>query len=106
MKIKQFLDPVLITGTLISVVVSLALFVLNVGPIPSITLGMLCIIISLLIDLAVRILKQEATFVTYFSNQPNELIFVKSFENWDKYYEFAMDSLKRAEKRVDITNFY
>ena len=60
MNIRQFLDPVILVGTLVSVVLSLALFAANVEAIPSITFGLLGIVISLLIDLTARLSYQEA----------------------------------------------
>ena len=50
MKIKKHIDPFLIIGVLISIIISLCLYLTGIEKITSITIALLCIIITLQID--------------------------------------------------------
>ena len=54
MEIKDYLDPVVIIGTLISVIIAAILFFTGVDPILSFIFGLLGVAVSLLIDLIAR----------------------------------------------------
>lgn len=59
MKIRDFLDPVIIIGTLISVFIATVLYITEIDPIASFSFGLLGIAVSLLIDLTARVTSLE-----------------------------------------------
>lgn len=97
MKLKNFLDPILIIGVSISITISIILFAVGIATIQSIAIGLLSLIISLLLNILNRTAQQENKFL-------DVLGFSRSLFK-ESEFQAILDTIGFASDEERIKNF-
>jgi hypothetical protein len=97
MKLKNFLDPILIIGFMISITISVVLFAVGIATVQSITIGLLSLNISLLLNVLNRTAQQESKFLDI-------LGFSRSLFK-ESEFQVLLDTIGFASDEERIKNF-